>query len=156
MNSRLLVVAVASVLVLGSLSIATEAQPMLPSTQPAAPAPNLERTMHAMDKLTEIIEKQLDHKAMDELTLEAVSRLQAFTGIAKTALPDEVGELTGEEKQKAIAAYRLRLVKLLRTELALEEAILSGDRPAAHRALEALGAQRKEGHEAYGVGVPAR
>jgi hypothetical protein len=165
MKSRLLMVALVPVLGLGSLLIARNEPllpPLFPGTQqpasrPASPPidldkpPQLGRTMHTMERLIKSIAAQVDNKAMDRSTLADITKLQIHTALAKSPQPDSAGQELSEAEKKAIADYRARIIALLRTELALEEAILADNRAAAHEALKLLAAQRKDGHAAFGV-----
>ena len=165
MKSRLMVVALVPVLGLGSLLLARDEPPTppafpgtaQPTSRPAYPPidPNkpaeLHDAMHAMEDLLKAITAQVDDKAMDSSTLADISTLQIYTAFAKTALPGSIGELIGDAKKKAIADYRARLIALLQAQIALEEAILRDDRPAARAALSLLADQRKDAHAAYDV-----
>ena len=124
------------------------------TTQPAAgvaKAANLHDTMERMEDTFKAIVKQMDDATQDASTLSLMGELQVATATAKNLPPDDVGELTGDAKAKAIAEYRNRMIALLRTQLELEEAILKNDRPAAKAAVASLKQQREEGHKAYDV-----
>jgi hypothetical protein len=74
----------------------------LPTSRPAYPPidlnkpTHLEKTMHAMDRFIEEIEKQVDTNTIGPATLDAVTALQVYTAVAKTTYPDNVGELLGD------------------------------------------------------------
>jgi hypothetical protein len=107
--------------------------------------------MKTMETLLKTIKAQVDDPTKDASTLSTLTNLQVSTVLAKNALPDQIGELTGEARAKAGAEFKTRMIALLRAELTLEEAVLRGDRAAAHEALAELEQQRKDGHDAYNV-----
>jgi Cytochrome b562 len=119
--------------------------------QSASPKPNLERSMKGAERALKAINQQIDDAALDADTLFQIDQLQRTLAESKCIVPDEVNELSGAEKQAEIASYRARMLKALKTAIALEEALVAADRPAAKAAIQSLADQRKEGHEEYGV-----
>jgi hypothetical protein len=124
--------------------------PARPASRPARPE-NLHRNMEAMERAFKKLQSQVKERSQNESSLALVTQLQQYTLAAKSQVPDPVAKLSGEERAKQLAEFRMMMVGVLREELELEHHLLNNDNTKAAESLAALGQLQKDGHKEFRV-----
>ena len=122
---------------------------------PAAGAPgaakvSLEAEMKAMGRDYRTIRQQVKDSTKNASTLAALADLELHTVIAKAAIPRTATTMPTEDQKKEKATdYRKDMADLVRTELDMEDALLSGDNDKAAKISDTMHKLEESGHQNF-------
>ena len=88
----------------------------------------------------------------NEATIALLLKMQTAAFKAKSLLPKKVADLPKEKQAQAVRPYRLKMIELLTTMLAVEKAILESRNGDAYELTKKMNVIKEDCHKAMGVG----
>jgi hypothetical protein len=141
-----------------AIPVSAQPDPNAPPRIPGGPGerqggqnrpPSLEGAMKQMERSYKALARQLDDPSKDELSLRAISMLQAGVATGKGMVPHIVEEKPEAERPAFLAEYRKTMLDVLKAAIDLEEKLVAGDREGAKAALETLHKMEEDGHRKF-------
>jgi soluble cytochrome b562 len=117
-----------------------------PATRPAA---SVETDMKSMNDCLKQLKAQVADNTKNESSLALVAKMEAASLEAKGAIPRSMSRFPEADRAKKMEGYRTTMLKLIRSELDLEEQLIAGDNTKAATTLATLGDIEKQGHSEY-------
>lgn len=109
----------------------------------------LEDAMEHMERPYKQLKKHLKNPAERESCLKWIAEFQKYALQSKAVLPESIGDLPPEQRQKASDAYRTMMVNLLRATLDIEQALIEKDFDTAAKEFLTLEKLDIEGHKEF-------
>ena len=126
----------------------TTAPARRPQRGPAAPA-GLGQAMKEMEKLFKALKADGGDSTKYDQNLQNIEMMERDAAISKLSLPPMLRNVSGEEKAKQAEVYRQDMVELMKSLMAVEEAIVAKNPGDVTKALDGVDAVMKKGHEAF-------
>jgi hypothetical protein len=111
----------------------------------------LKKVMEEMSSTLRQLRRQVKDPAKDEATLQAIAAMEQSVVKAKSTVPPSMEAMPQAKQAEALRAYRLRLVDVLTTTLAVEKAVLESRHGEAAGLVAKLELLRDECHKTLGI-----
>ncbi len=109
----------------------------------------LEEQMLLLEENLGKLRRSLRDEAKTDESLAALLAMQAATMRSKVLVPEMAAEIPEAEREAFVADFRKTLIDLLREQLALEVALIDGDREEAKAIFKRIRATEESGHEKF-------
>jgi soluble cytochrome b562 len=105
--------------------------------------------MRDMGAVMQRLAKEVADPAQKDAALTDVILMQRDAAIAKTGIPNNVRNLTGDDKAKKLGEFRADMTKLVKALLDFEDNIAAGNADAIKASEAKLGDIMKAGHAEF-------